>query len=200
MTDRARSEQQDVSGFEDLFDQILEESEGDEIKIGEVIQAFGHRSFGPLILVPALLAALPTGAIPGVPILLGLLIVLVSGQLLLGRSSPWIPKRLRDIAVSRDVLKESWERARPIFQRIDSHLRPRFTWMTKPPFVQAIAVLAIVLSVSMVPLEFVPFAVAIPGAAIAALGMGLATRDGLLVLLGLVLCGGTGWIIYASLS
>ncbi len=198
MNDNAKAQNQDVRGFEDLFDRILEESDGDKISIDEVLDAFSHRSFGPLILVPALLAALPTGVIPGVPMLLGLVIILISAQVLIGRSHPWIPKRLRNVEVDRDVFEQAWERFRPIFKRLDSILKPRLTWLTEPPFLHVVAVIAILLSISMVPLEFVPFAVAVPGFAITALGMGLATRDGFIVLLGLVLCGVTVWILSST--
>ncbi len=195
--DKARP---DVGGFEDLFDRILDEADGNQIEINDVIDAFGHRSFGSLILVPALLATLPTGAIPGVPVILGLVIILVCVQLLLGKSSPWIPNRLRSISVDYDVFENAIQRFRPLFQRLDSVLSPRMEWLTKPPFLQVVAVLAILLSLSFLPLEFIPFAVAAPGSAIIALGMGIATRDGLVILVGLTLCAATLFLTIAFFS
>ncbi|MGF1457096.1 MAG: exopolysaccharide biosynthesis protein [Alphaproteobacteria bacterium] len=180
-------DRQDISGFEDLFDQLLENSEGDELAIRDVIDAFGYQAFGPLILVPALLAVLPTGAIPTVPTLLGLLIVLVSGQMLIGKNRPWIPKRLRDTSVDRMVLKEAFGRFRPAIKGVDRIIKPRLTVLVDPPMLYGVAVLVVLLAMAMVPLEVIPFAVALPGSSILALGLGLSTRDGLAVLLGLAL-------------
>jgi len=197
---KQRADGQDVSGFEDLIDQMLEESDGDGFSVQDMLDAFAHRSFGPLVLVPALLATLPTGVIPGIPVLLGLVIVLVCGQVLIGRRSPWIPHRLREVEVDRDMLRRSQERFRPWFRRVDAVLRPRLRFLTRPPFVQVVALLAILLAVSFVPLEFIPFAVAVPGLALTAFGIGMATEDGLVILLGLLLCGATAWLCWATLG
>jgi hypothetical protein len=48
-------------------------------------------------------------------------------------------------------------------------------------------VLVSVLAAVLIPLELVPFAVALPGAAIALIGVALIARDGLLMLLAYVL-------------
>lgn len=199
MTEKSTSRSREVNGFEDLFDRLLEESEGDEISVSEMLDAFGHRAFGPLILVPALLAVLPTGAIPGVPIVLGLVIILVSGQMLLGKTNPWIPRRLRERSVKREVVEESWERFRPVFKRIDSLLKTRLTFLAKAPFIYPVAVIVIALAIAMAPLEIVPFAVAVPGLAICAFGIGITARDGLVVLGGFALCAATVWLISATL-
>ena len=55
----------------ELMDNMYSES-GDTTSLGEVIERFEDRGFGPLLLMPALIALLPTGAIPGVPTLCGI--------------------------------------------------------------------------------------------------------------------------------
>ncbi len=185
-----------IDGFEDLFDGILDAGEGDEISIEEIMSAFGRRTYGPLIVAPALLAVLPTGAIPGVPLLLGFVIILVCAQLLAGRESPWIPKRLREMSFPRETLDEAWERFRPGFQRVDKVVHPRLTVFTDTPFVQVIAIICIMLSVLMAPLELIPFAVAVPGLAIAAFGIAISTRDGVIALTGAGLFGASLWLVW----
>lgn len=60
------------NGIGDAIDKLLHESKGkDTIAVSDALEAFGQRSFGPLILVLAILLTLPTGALPGVPLALG---------------------------------------------------------------------------------------------------------------------------------
>lgn len=53
------------SSLVDLLNQMEDEQEG-KTRLGDVIARFEDRGFGPLLLMPALIALLPTGAIPGV--------------------------------------------------------------------------------------------------------------------------------------
>lgn len=53
----------------------------------------GRRSFGPLLLMAGLIILAPVvGDIPGVPSIMGVFIVLVSVQLLIGQEHFWLPK------------------------------------------------------------------------------------------------------------
>ncbi|WP_339927585.1 exopolysaccharide biosynthesis protein, partial [uncultured Cobetia sp.] len=49
-----------------LLEELDREIEGD-ISLGDILEHFNSRGFGPLLVLPALLVLLPTGAIPGVP-------------------------------------------------------------------------------------------------------------------------------------
>ena len=58
--------------------------------------------------------------------------------------------------------------------------------MTGPPFDRIAAAACILLALTVLPLEMVPFASSVPMAAITVLGLALLTGDGLLVLIGLI--------------
>lgn len=160
--------------------------ESGHISLGDIVQAFEQRGFGPLLLAPALIVLLPTGAIPGVPTVCALFICLVDGQLLLGRRYPWLPKKLRTFSIGRDKFQSAVKKAKPITKRIDYVIRSRLTGFIEPPASYIIAVLSIFLALTMIPLELVPFAAAAPAAAIAFFALGLTAKDGLLVIVGLV--------------
>ena len=77
----------------------------DRVSVGDLMAAVGQRSFGPLVLLAGLITVAPLiGDIPGVPTLLGLLVLLTLGQLLFQRRSVWIPSRLSKRHISKQKL------------------------------------------------------------------------------------------------
>ena len=174
--------------LEDLMDEIRADSgSSDEVSLAQIMQAVGTRAYGPLLLVPGLVALAPTGAIPGMSIVTGTIIVVVAIQLLFGRNKPWIPKRALEFSFSRDTLLSAMERGRPYARRIDDFLKPSLTQVTDFPATRIIAIVAIALALSMFPLALVPFAVAIPSSAIVLFALGLTARDGRLIIAGFIL-------------
>lgn len=176
---------EEEQSLEDVVGQLEVAGEGERVSFSDLLGIFGQRSFGPLLLVPALIAVGPTGAIPGMSFLTGAIIILVSGQLLLQRDQPWLPKRLTSVSFSRDKVAHAMTKAKPYLARIDRLLMPRLKFMLVPPAAQIIALGAIMMALSMFPLALLPFAVAVPGTAVLLFGVSLVTRDGLIAILGL---------------
>lgn len=166
--------------------QRLETGEGTRLSMGDVLVAIGERGYGPLVLVLALIATLPTGAVPGVPSICGISIALVSAQLALGKRAPWLPKRLRALSIDRDRYTRVADRVMPWTRRLDRLVRPRLPWLTQGAAVRVIGLACIVLGLCMIPLEIIPFAAAAPATGIALMGFGLMGKDGFWVLAGLV--------------
>src|SRR5690242_8426702 len=54
------------------------------LSVAELMDAIGQRSFGPLLLVPALIALSPVGAIPGLPAVTSAIIIILTIQILTG--------------------------------------------------------------------------------------------------------------------
>ena len=76
-------------------------SNHEKVCVGDVLDDFGARSFGPFIMIPALLELTPVGGIPGLPTALALFISLIAVQLLLGRDHVWMPQFVQQRAVYR---------------------------------------------------------------------------------------------------
>lgn len=178
------SEHAKDSGLTALLEELDREIEGD-ISLGAILEHFNSRGFGPLLVLPALLVLLPTGAIPGVPTTCALFIGLIAFQLLLGHRTPWLPRRLASFSFEHERLTHGVQRARPWTRRIDRLLKPRLGFMTRGIAYRLIAALAILLAATMVPLELVPFASALPAATLLLLGLGLIGEDGVVILLAL---------------
>lgn len=181
-----------------LLSRLDDRVAGDRLSVGDMVATFEDRGFGPLLLAPALVALLPTGAIPGVPTVCAVLITLVAVQLIVGKRHPWIPRRLRRVSIERAKFNAAYQKVTPITRRIDRIVHPRLLMFTRAPAPRLVAALCLLLAWIMVPLELVPFAAAGPAFAISFLALGLSVRDGLMVVVGIVcatvaLIGGVLW-------
>lgn len=169
----------------DTLDKIHKDTDGDTIKISDIIDALEHRGFGPLLLAAALMSILPTGGIPGVPTLTAALITLISGQLLFGKTRPWVPDFLENRSIKKAKFEKAREKVRPFTKIFDHLLKPRLQALTTPTMNRIVAGISIVLACAMPPLELLPFVAMLPALAIGLLAVGLSAKDGLFIAIGL---------------
>lgn len=177
---------QGTGSLSQILSNLVDDTKGEKVTLGELFDTLDQRSYGPLLLLPALIAVAPTGAIPGMSIVTGSIIALFAVQLLIGKSHPWLPESLERFEFSRKTLSRSVDKAMPWVKAVESHLRRRFTLLAEPPANGIVALLCLLLALTMFPLALLPFAVALPGTAIMFFALGLTTRDGLLILAGFV--------------
>jgi hypothetical protein len=193
-TDRVRS-------VNDLLDRIEEAAdEHDPASLGDVLDIIGHRSFGPLLLFAGIVMVAPViGDIPGVPVLMGLIVILTAGQFLLRRDHFWLPGWLARRSVSRDTICKAMRWIRPVGRFLDRWSRPRLTWMTHGAGVVVIAAASAVIAAATPLMEVVPFSANVAGLAITAYGLALIASDGLIAALALAFSAGTFYLIVRQL-
>ena len=174
--------------LENVLDRAVEDSDGDEITFGDVLDLYGDRSFGPIVALLGLLTVIPPlGGIPGLPAVVGLLIALFSIQIVLGMDHIWVPGFIENRSISKDKLRGAEQRARPWLKRIDRMISERFDVLTNRWSVYIAGVMVTLLALLMIPLELVPLIVGVPGSAIVLFGLAFVARDGVLMLLGYAL-------------
>src|SRR5690606_39349695 len=81
--------------------------------VGDVLDHIGTRSFAPILLVAGLVMLAPlVGDIPGVPVLMGVIVILVAGQFLLRREHVWLPQWIlrRSVEHSKVEKAAKWMR------------------------------------------------------------------------------------------
>lgn len=176
----------ELTNLTGVLDSLDDKASKNRITLDNIVNSIGNRGYGPLILAAALIEILPTGAIPGVPTFMAMLIILFSGQMVAGRRSPWMPRKLRDRGIEREKFDQARKKAKPVTARIDRVLKPRLGGLVTPTAARLVGVTCILLAMTMPPLELVPFMSSIPAAAIAFFAVGLCARDGLVILLGFV--------------
>lgn len=171
----------------DVVDELEKKSKEDgDLLVGDALDEFSGRLFGPLLVVPGLMVMTPVGGIPFVPTMMGVLVILVAGQSLLGRKHPWLPGIIADRGVSEEKFKSSMEKVRPWLEWVDKFTARRHEQLVTGPMKYAIAAVCIIMACTLPPLELLPFACAIPGSAILLLGLAITARDGLLAIFGLI--------------
>ena len=170
--------------LEQLLDRMLKRSHGrHKVAVGGLLDAAGRRSFGPVVLLVGVLLVTPLSGIPGIPTVMGLVVLLTLGQILFGRSHFWLPPLLTERQIPRERLVAAIEWLRPWAQRIDQRIRARLTWMVKGPGLYATVALCMAIGAAMPATEVVPFSSSIAGLALTVFGLSLVARDGVLAIL-----------------
>ena len=157
----------------------LAEPESGSVTLGELRAAAGDRSFGALLVLLAI-PNMVAGLIPGLSILLGLPLILVSLQLLVGADRPWLPRRLARLEIPRADLRRIVGRVQPFLQRLERALKPRLEFLMAPWAERLIGLACLVLSLFVfLP---IPFANLLPATGVLLFGFSLLERDGLMAL------------------
>ena len=170
--------------LQSILETAREAAQGEDIDLKALIEAFGDRAFGPVMILCGIFLMTPLGAIPGLPAGLGFVIIIFALQLLCRRRTPWMPELLRRVKISQVKLEATRLKLRPFLSKIDNVIRPRLPWVTGGPMQAVTALLAIILALTMVPLGVVPFGVVAPAFIIGLLGLGITARDGIVILIG----------------
>lgn len=179
----------------ETLDLIKQDVRGKKVAFGDVAESLNHRGFGPLLLAPALITILPTGAIPGVPAISGLFITLVAVQILCGRKYPWLPARLRKFSFKRSKFIYAVRVVRPYTKKFDNILKPRLKFLSHISVRYFVAVLCLILALLMMAIGFVPMLPAILSLPILFFALGLSAQDGAMTLAGFVLTLGAAMLI-----
>ena len=154
----------------------------EKIPLGRALEHLGDRAFGLLMLTLALPMATPLSAIPGVSTVIGAPLLVICCQLALGFKGPRLPKALSDRAIDRAALVRTLERTGPWLDRIERVVRPRWPALTGPMAERLIGA-ALMTGILALP---IPGGNQPPALAVALFAVAISERDGLFVVLGLL--------------
>jgi hypothetical protein len=175
-----------LENLHELWAQLRYETEDQShVPLGELYDTLGNRTFGLMLLGPALVAASPLSLIPGVPAVAAALILLIALQAMLGKRSPWVPGWALDLAIPQARLEVMDRKLHPWLVWSAKFTHPRLRKLVSPPMFQQVAAFCAMLAFSFYPLALVPLAVTGPALAIVFFALALAARDG-----GMVIAGG----------
>lgn len=171
--------------------QEVAELPADSITIAELVQRFGGRALGALLLLFALLCLLPLP--PGATTVFGAPLLLLSGQLMIGRHMPWLPGRIRRRSVPLGEVRGRLPQLARWMRRIERISRPRLTFMFSPLGERILGATCVVLSLILI----LPIwgGNILPAMAVAVLSLSLILKDGLLAILGYILVAVSGAVL-----
>lgn len=157
--------------------------EGERVTFREILVGLRHRAFGFTLLIFALPACLPMP--PGIPTICGFAISIIALNLIAVRRRLWLPSAIADKSLARADLRRVVDRVLPHLQRLERFCRPRLPVITEPIGKVLIGLVVLVLGLLMIlPIPFVGNIP--PGIATAIVAVGVTERDGVVVLVGLV--------------
>lgn len=153
------------------------------ITMGELMQAFGMRSYGLLIVLFALPNLLPV-YIPGLSPIFGIPLFIVCLQLALGYETPRLPAFLTKRSMRRSDLEMIALKAQTWLRRIERFVKPRPSVLTGRAAERMIGAYGAMLAlIVIVPL---PFTNGPPSLACAIMAIGMMEDDSLTILVGIL--------------
>ncbi|QQA41911.1 exopolysaccharide biosynthesis protein [Pelagovum pacificum] len=171
-----------IDSVRGVVDSLERAATGEKTSMREVVESLGEASFVPVLMAPALAVVTPLSGIPLFSSLCGLLIALVSVQMLLNRDHLWLPDWLMRRTVETEKLTKGIGYMKKPADFLDRWTKERLSFLVKKPF-NWITELACLICGSVMPLlEFVPFSSSIIGAAVVLFSLSLLVRDGLFAL------------------
>lgn len=179
---------EEASSLTELLDQIDAAADlGDDTSIANILDAIGRRSFAPLLLFAGLVILAPLiGDLPGVPSMMGLIVFFTAGQMILQRPHIWLPKWLRNRAVSNGKVKKAVKWMRKPARFADRWSKRRYEWIVDRAGAYVIAVLCLAIALVTPILEVIPFSANLAGIAITAFGLAMIRTDGLIAVIAIL--------------
>lgn len=193
---------QEITNLRQLLDRIADTARNnDPVSMDAILQMAGRRSFGTLLLVAGIITLAPLiGDIPGVPTLMGMIVLLTAVQLLLNRKKLWLPRFLLGRSMKSEKLSRALEKLYPAARFIYRFLKPRLTVLVRGIMIYVIAAICLGIAVLMPVMELIPFSANLAGLALTTFGLSLIARDGLLALIAFTFTASiVGLIVYRFL-
>jgi hypothetical protein len=157
---------------------------GHEVTLRELLGLVGEQGLLVFCAILSMPFMLPV-TLPFMSTALGLPMLLIAFAVVMNRL-PWLPDRLLDRALPSATVQHVLERAAHAADRFEHLVRPRMLGLSASAAINSFngCVLVVAVLLLMAPLPLVPLANTIPAVGIILLCLGLAERDGVLIILG----------------
>lgn len=156
----------------------------DKISIKEINNALRERGFAILLLMFALPLTVPLPVPPGATTIASIPLLLFSSQMILGLSTPWLPKWIEKKSIKRTTLAFIVEKVSTPLQKIEKITCARLYFIVIIFSKKIFAIMSLICSISIaLPIPLTNF---IPAIGIVLMSFGIMNRDGLIVIIGFI--------------
>lgn len=166
----------------EILTDIASDPSRERIAMADIRDAMGDRAFGALMFVFAAPNTLPVNA-PGVSVVLGIPLLFLSLQLMLGFALPWLPRAVVEATVPRQGFARVMNVVVPWIRRAERLSEPRWPLLATGLAERLIGLVCAILSIVLI--LPVPFGNMGPAIAICILAFALLEQDGKATLAGL---------------
>lgn len=166
-----------------------------KLYLGELVDAFGERGFGALMLFLGLLNIL-VGAVPGTTTILGAPLLLISLQLVTRQDQVWMPKWAMKSSIERATYRNAVGKIMKPLRMVERLSRPRLSVMTSEVSEVLIgAACAALCAILVLPIWGGNL---VPALIVATFGFGMMQRDGVVILIAWAGVAGVGVFIWLA--
>jgi hypothetical protein len=159
---------------------VIDDAKGESISIGEIIEAFGERAFGFVLILFSLPNCVPN--VPGIAGIVGTPVLIFGIQMMLGHKRPWLPGFILRQTVSVAKFKRLIDIAEPKLQKLESWCKPRMTQLFGPLGDRVVGLFAFLVAVSvLIPFPGTNFP---PSIALVIASIAVMEEDGYLLIAG----------------
>jgi len=188
--------QSDARPFSTVLDDIGAKDDP-KLYLGELINAFGERGFGALMVFFGLINAIAS-PIPGSTTVLGAPLLLICLHLVIRRDQLWMPGWALKSSIPRDSYRATIAKVRKPLMKVERLSRPRFGVMSNEVSEVLIGVVTSLLTIIvMLPIFGGNL---FPSLFVALFGFGLMQRDGALISAAWLGVAGFGVFVWAAWS
>lgn len=187
--------------FSQILDAIGADERRERVSVSDLMQAMDARAVAALILLFALPNVVPTP--PGTSSILGLPLLYLTAQMMLGKL-PWLPAIIADRSMTRSDFNSFVGRVTPLVARAERLLKPRLLFVTSATGERVIG--GICLTLAIVLALPIPLGNMLPAFAITLMALGVLERDGVWVIIGvlvgilsMVIVSGVVWALAKAL-
>jgi hypothetical protein len=162
---------------------VVESATEDAITIREIIDAFGDRAFGFVLILFSLPNCVP--APPGLAGVVGTPVLIFGLQMMLGHHHPWLPGFIMRRRVSVEKFRRLIDIAEPRLKRLETYCKPRHIWAFGPWGDRIFGLFAFLVAVSvLIPFPGTNFP---PSIALVIASVAVMEEDGVLLFIGYAL-------------
>ena len=172
---------------------VVDRAEGDTITIGEIVDGFGERAFGFVLILFSLPNCVP--APPGLAGIVGTPVLIFGLQMLLGHRRPWLPGFVLRRSVSVATFRKVLDLTEPRMRKLESVCKPRLIGLFGPLGDRVVGLFALLAAISvLIPFPGTNFP---PSIALVIVSVAVMEEDGYLLVAGYLL--GLAGLTYTAL-
>jgi hypothetical protein len=175
----------DTALVSETLEKIGQKQIGGKTKISELMEDFHENGILLAMIFFSLPVAIPLPYPPGFTTVMGIPLVLLSIQMLIGSKRVNLPKKINDYELKNSTLKAISDKVVPKLIYIEKYVKPRYSFAKSVYCEQFIGFVGFIAAISIaLP---IPLTNAIPALGIAVMALGLLNRDGLVIIAGFLI-------------
>ena len=168
----------------------------ERVRVRDITESLGQRSFGFILLIFALPNSLPIIGIPGVSTITGLPMLFVAVQMALGHKRVYLPRWIADSSLATSDFHKLVGKVAPWLRRLEKLMKPRIAILTQRNAERWLGAFCVLLAFLLV--LPIPLGNLLPALGILFIALGLIEHDGVCVLVGLAI-GVASWVLLSGL-